>query len=404
MKLKKNLLIIGSVVIAASTLLAACGSSSGSASKPASPTSGNKTISVGLSSVLSGPASIYGTTGKGAIAYFKTMNAHGGINGYKFTWTQKDNGYSSAQAVAVATQLVQSDKVNAIITEGTPPTVGLFPIAKSLGVPILAAAGGNYFTPPPAPNIFSQNPPYSGEAEFEARFAMNTLGDKKLALAYEDDDVGIPASQVLPKYVPSHGGQLVTSMPIANTVTDLSPFASRLKASGATAVIGFLGTSLMADLQKACAAIGYKPTWITFFAAFDPGYFQLAGSLTAGVYADGYMLPLTPSTSATKMYTEAMTKYYPSEVQSVFAQQGWNFAAILAKAVAVVTSGGKAPTNGALVAAISRETGQVGLMRSVSFSAKSYTATHGSAMYQLNASGGAKQVTPYSNYPSTAQG
>lgn len=383
-------------------LLAACGSANSSTSGSSATTTANKTITVGLSSVLSGPASVYGTVGKGAIAYFKTINAQGGAAGYKFKWVERDNGYSSAQSVAVATQLVQSDHVNAIITEGTPATVGLFPIAKGLGVPILAAAGGNYFTPPPAPNMFSQNPPYSGEARFLAHFAMNNLHEKALALAYENDDVGIPSSKALPGYISGNGGQLLASIPISNTVTDLSPFASRLKASGAKAVIAFVGTSLMADLQKACAAIGYNPTWITFFAAFDPSYFHLAGPLASGVYADNYMIPITSSQPSVKDYVAALTKYYPNEVQSVFAQQGWNFGAMLAKAVETVAKSGKAPTSSALISAIKAETGTIGLMNSVEFSAASYTATHGSAMYKLEGGGNATQVLPYANYPSAS--
>lgn len=385
-------------MIAASTLVAGLTlSACGSGGAPAA--SSKKTISVGLSSVLSGPASVYGTVGVAAIDYFKAVNASGGINGYKFTWTSKDNAYSSAQSVAVATQMVRSDHVNAIITEGTPPTVGLFSVAKSLGVPILAAAGGNYFMPPPAPNLFSQNPPYSLEAEFLAHYAITSLGDKKIALAYENDDVGIPGSQVLPKYVPSIGGTLLDSVPISATVTDYSPFAARLQASGATAVVGFLGTTGMASLQKACAAIGYNPKWIFFFAAVDPSYYSLAGPLAIGTYFDNYMLPLTNKSASVKLYVKTITKYTPKELNSVFAQQGWNAAAMLINAVRVVTHNGHVPTNKNLVAAISKERGQIGIMHSVSFSAKSHTATYGSAMFKITGSGTWKEVSPFQNYP-----
>ncbi len=45
----------------------------------------------------SGPASAYGVIGKTEEAYFKKVNAEGGINGRKINFISYDDGYSAAE-------------------------------------------------------------------------------------------------------------------------------------------------------------------------------------------------------------------------------------------------------------------------------------------------------------------
>ncbi len=62
-------------------------------------------IKVGQSIPYSGPASAYGQIGKAETAYFKSLNAKGGINGRKINFISLDDGYSPPEAVENARKL-----------------------------------------------------------------------------------------------------------------------------------------------------------------------------------------------------------------------------------------------------------------------------------------------------------
>src|SRR4029450_3489619 len=78
-------------------------------------------IKVGNINPYSGPASSYGVIGKTIDAYFKKVNAEGGINGRKITFTSYADAYSPPKAVEQVRKLVESDEVLLVFQPlGTP--------------------------------------------------------------------------------------------------------------------------------------------------------------------------------------------------------------------------------------------------------------------------------------------
>ena len=67
-------------------------------------------IKIGNIMPYSGPASAYGIIGKTEAAYFKKINAEGGINGRKITFVTYDDAYSPPRAVEQVRKLVESDE------------------------------------------------------------------------------------------------------------------------------------------------------------------------------------------------------------------------------------------------------------------------------------------------------
>src|SRR5260370_18192840 len=67
-------------------------------------------IKIGNIMPYSGPASAYGVIGKTEEAYFKKINAEGGINGRKINFISYDDGDSPPKAVEQVPKLVESDE------------------------------------------------------------------------------------------------------------------------------------------------------------------------------------------------------------------------------------------------------------------------------------------------------
>src|SRR5215207_6290972 len=91
------------------------------AQKKYDPGASDTEIKIGNTNPYSGPASAYGLIGKTIDAYFKKVNAEGGINGRKVNFISYDDGYSPPKAVEQVRKLVESDEVLLVFQPlGTP--------------------------------------------------------------------------------------------------------------------------------------------------------------------------------------------------------------------------------------------------------------------------------------------
>lgn len=113
----------------------------------------DKTIDIGMSVALSGPAASLGTEMKlGVETYFKHINASGGIKGQKLNLIALDDGYEPAKAGANVTKLITDNKIVAAIGNvGTPTaivTVPIFNKQKTLLFGAFTGAGLLRKTPP----------------------------------------------------------------------------------------------------------------------------------------------------------------------------------------------------------------------------------------------------------------
>src|SRR5437588_8706969 len=68
-------------------------------------------IKLGNIMPYSGPLSAYALIGRTQDAFFKRLNAEGGINGRKINFVSYDDSFSPAKTVEQARKLVESDEV-----------------------------------------------------------------------------------------------------------------------------------------------------------------------------------------------------------------------------------------------------------------------------------------------------
>src|SRR5215472_8946868 len=107
-------------------ILLAAGGSSALAQKKYDPGVTDTEIKIGNIMPYSGPASAYGVIGRTEAAYFRKINAEGGINGRKINFISYDDAYSPPKAVEQARKLVESDEVFLIFGPlGTPSNTAI---------------------------------------------------------------------------------------------------------------------------------------------------------------------------------------------------------------------------------------------------------------------------------------
>src|SRR4051794_33962782 len=150
-------------------------------------------IKIGNTNPYSGPASAYGLIGKTIDAYFKKVNAEGGINGRKINFISYDDGYSPPKAVEQVRKLVESDEVLVVFQPlGTPSNTAIQKYLNAKKVPQLFVATGatKWNDPKNFPWTIGWQPSYQSEARIYAKYLMKEKPDGKIAIFYQNDDFG----------------------------------------------------------------------------------------------------------------------------------------------------------------------------------------------------------------------
>src|SRR5436190_11781586 len=96
-------------------------------------------IVFGQSAVFEGPAAALGLgMREGILAAFHEANTGGGVNGRRLELVSRDDGYEPDRAIENTSQLINVDKVFALIGEvGTPTSKAAQPMATEARVPFI---------------------------------------------------------------------------------------------------------------------------------------------------------------------------------------------------------------------------------------------------------------------------
>jgi branched-chain amino acid transport system substrate-binding protein len=150
-------------------------------------------IKIGNTIPYSGPASAWGTIGKSETAYFAMINDQGGINGRKINFISRDDGYSPPKTVDMVRKLVEEDRVLLLFqTLGTASNSAVQNYLNENKIPQLFVASGaeKWNDPKRYPWTMGWQPSYRLEGRIYGRYILANLPDAKIAVLYQNDDLG----------------------------------------------------------------------------------------------------------------------------------------------------------------------------------------------------------------------
>jgi branched-chain amino acid transport system substrate-binding protein len=224
--------------LAISALLAA---SPVHAQKDYGPGASDTEIKLGQSTPLSGPASAFGAgAGRAVVGYFEWLNAQGGINGRKISFTQLDNAYSAPKAVEQSRKLVEDVGVLAEVgTIGTVPNVAIQKYLNSKQVPqLLITAGGRRFNDPKNfPWTVPLYPDFETEGRVIAKYILKTRPDAKIGVLYQNDDYGKDYVKGLRAGLGDKAGQIMIAVSYELSDPTIDSQIVQLKAAGIDTMI-----------------------------------------------------------------------------------------------------------------------------------------------------------------------
>jgi branched-chain amino acid transport system substrate-binding protein len=220
------------------------------------------TITIGGTVPITGPAALFGSVGRGADAYFKYVNAHGGVNGRKIKYLYRDDGYDPSRTVQLTRELVENDHVFAIFsTIGTENTVATTDYLNAAKVPQLfagtgtARVGDNYKS---HPWTMGYLPSFRAEGIIYGR-SIAKLAGAKVAVLAEASDFGKDLTDGLRKGLGEKASSIVSSQQYQPTDTSIESQMSTLHASGANVLVLNVTPQYAILAYLAAHKLGWRP-------------------------------------------------------------------------------------------------------------------------------------------------
>ncbi|MFD8001478.1 ABC transporter substrate-binding protein [Streptomyces mirabilis] len=298
------------------------------------------TIRIGAWIPLTGAVAAYGVPQKaGADAYFKMLNAQGGINGRKIDWTVKDNAFDPQQTVQIARQLIGQDKVVAIVNaNGTAQAEAAFPFVLTQSkVPIVDEQGGSEsWYKPPRPGLFGTQTLYEDQAAAVAAWAVQD-GARKILVVHSDPAAFVNvAKQVEPVAKKVDPSVEVDRLAVKFQTTDYTPVVSKVKAEKPDAVILILTSPEAAAYLKEAKLQGLAQATYGYAPVAAESTIALAKNAAEGLKAVQLVKAPSDAEPAVQEFRTAMAKYEPGQDAGFLALWGWSNAKVFAQIVKTI--------------------------------------------------------------------
>ncbi|WP_458758836.1 ABC transporter substrate-binding protein [Afipia sp. TerB] len=277
-------------------------------------------IKVGAIFPFSGPASALGNVGKALIAYVNLINDKGGVNGRKINLITADDAYSPPKTVEHARRLVESDEVAFMFsTLGTPSNLAIAKYLAAKKVPqTFIVTGASRFTDYKTyPLITTALPSYDTESKAYARYIAKDFPDAKIAILYQNDDLGRDfVAGFKAEYKDAFDKKVVTSSYEVSQPTIDSQVMS-LKSTGASVLL-FAGTpKFAAQAIRKTHESGWKPLFITnlvsssISSVLTPAGLDISKGVVTATYRKDVDDPRWADDAGVKQYKAFMEKYMP---------------------------------------------------------------------------------------------
>ncbi|WP_315722141.1 MULTISPECIES: ABC transporter substrate-binding protein [unclassified Bradyrhizobium] len=278
-------------------------------------------IKIGNIMPYSGPASAYGVIGKTEEAYFKKINAEGGINGRKITFVTYDDAYSPPKAVEQVRKLVESDEVLFVFNPlGTPSNSAIQKYLNGKKIPQLFVATGatKWNDPKNFPWTMGWQPSYQSEGRIYAKYLLKDKPGAKIGVLFQNDDFG---KDYLKGLKDGLGDKAASMIVLEESYETSEPSIDghivKLKASGADTFFSVTTPKFAAQAIKKLAEIDWHPLHIvvnvsaSVGSVIKPAGFENSQGILSAAYAKDAADAQWANDPGMKKFTEFLAQYYP---------------------------------------------------------------------------------------------
>jgi ABC-type branched-subunit amino acid transport system substrate-binding protein len=282
-------------------------------------------ILLGATVPLTGDEVAYAAVARGAEAYFKYLNARGGVRGRKIQYLYLDDTYNTAETVRKTRELVQDRKVFAIFNSvGTEHVLAVRPYLNQVEVPQLFVGSGLSalaLERKQYPWTMGYLPRFAGEGALYGRYLARTRPRARVAVLYEHSEYGEDIFAGLRRGLGRLSTRIVAAQTYETTDVDVSSQVTRLKASRADTIMIFALPRQTIQAFLAVHKLGWRPHIFVNSVSIDPFVMEVVQRSTSkrlveSVISSSFLKdPTDPALArnpGVRLYKRILRRYLPS--------------------------------------------------------------------------------------------
>ena len=314
-------------------------------------------IRIGAFLAVTGPASFLGDPEQKTLEMLvDQINAGGGVLGRKLQLISYDSAGDAEKARTFAKRLIEQDKVDAIVGgSSTGATMAAVPLAEGAGMPFVSLAGAVVIVEPVKKWVFKT--PHTDRMACEKIFVdMKARGFSKAALISGSGGFDKSMRAECLKTAGQRGIEIVADETYGAADTDMTPQLTKIRASGAQAVLNAGFGQGPAIVTRNYRQVGLTPPLYQPHGVASKEYIKLSGPAAEGVRLPAAALlvaDLLPAGDAQKpvvtAYRDAYQAKYKSDV-STFGGHAYDGLMLVVNAIKKAGSTDKAKVRDALEA------------------------------------------------------
>jgi len=318
-------------------------------------------IVIGGTVPLTGVASAYRTVGLGAAAYFRYVNAHGGVNHRKIRYIIKDDQYDPAQTMDKTRELVEQDHVFAIFNSlGTEQNQATRGYLNAIKVPQLFIASGDTTWGrdyKQFPWTIGYQPNYRAEGTIYGRYIAKTAPKSRIGVLYQNDDYGKDLLAGLRRGLGKKAKLIVATQNYDVTGPNDQAQIAKLKAAKADTLMLFSTPKFTIQAYAYSRQLGWRPkvyvnavssaSNVMGIATLGNGRKQTDGTISI-VFIKDPTDPRWAKDRGIKLYRTVMKRYKGTNPSDVYNAYGMSVAHTFVEAL---KKAGKNPTRDSIMRA-----------------------------------------------------
>jgi branched-chain amino acid transport system substrate-binding protein len=242
------------------------------------------TIKIGAILAVTGPASFLGAPeAKTLKMLVEEINARGGMGGRKVELIIKDSGGAPEKAIDLATQLIEEEKVFAIIGPSTSgETMAIKNIAEEGKTILISCAAAEMIVNPVAKYVF-KTPQKDSFAVARIFKQMKKMGITRAGILYSNSLFGKAGKEWIERVAPTYGVRVVISEIYDIMATDLTDELAKLKAAKVQAIVNWSIEPAQAFVLRNARQMGLTVPIFQSHGFGNIRYVKAAGPAAEGV-------------------------------------------------------------------------------------------------------------------------
>ena len=282
----------------------------------------------GQSAAFSGPARELGQNMQlGIRAAFQEANAQGGVHGRRLDLKPLDDAYEPEAAVVNTKQLIEVDKVFALIgAVGTPTSRSAVPVAVEANTPYLAPFTGAAFLRGEDLQdvVINLRASYNQETEAMVARLTDDLGIRRIAVLYQDDSYGRAGYNGVRAALERRDMTLAAVGVYPRNTVAVKTALLDLREGQPEAVIMIGAYEPVAALVAWSRHLGFIPVFMTISFVGSNALAQELGPDGAGVFVTQVVpFPTDTSLPVVQAYHRALAAYDPDEDPGFVSFEGY---------------------------------------------------------------------------------